>query len=233
AADAAHAAFADPKSEFVAILRLWEAYRTAHEDMTQSQLRKWCDRSFLSFLRMREWRELHRQLKLQCAELGWAEEAARSVDAFARAPDARDAAGHRGGASASAPSPASRTAEPGRRRRRGRGARGDGAGGAGTGSGTDSGAGAGSGSTGERRQATDAPGASADLYQALHRALLAGLPTQVGHALPERDRRRQVTYEGPRGRRFQLFPGSSLASKPPPWLLSATLLDTEKVWALT
>ncbi|WP_415251925.1 ATP-dependent RNA helicase HrpA, partial [Thermomonas sp.] len=37
AADAAHAQFADGKSEFVGILKLWEAYRTAHEDMTQSQ----------------------------------------------------------------------------------------------------------------------------------------------------------------------------------------------------
>ena len=168
AADTAHAAFADPKSEFVAILRLWEAYRVAHEDMTQSQLRKWCDRSFLAFLRMREWRELHRQLKLQCAELGWHEEA-------------------RGGDALFAPDDA----------------------------------------------APGAPDARAALYQSLHRALLAGLPTQVGHALPERDRRRQVTFEGPRGRRFQLFPGSALASRPPPWLLTATLLDTEKVWALT
>jgi ATP-dependent helicase HrpA len=30
-----------------------------------------------------------------------------------------------------------------------------------------------------------------------------------------------------------LFPGSTLAKKPPPWVLSATLLDTERVWALT
>ena len=30
-----------------------------------------------------------------------------------------------------------------------------------------------------------------------------------------------------------MFPGSKLASKPPPWVLSATLLDTEKVWAIT
>src|SRR5690606_16635101 len=79
----------------------------------------------------------------------------------------------------------------------------------------------------------EAAAAARALYQGLHRALLAGLPTQVGHALPERDRRRQVGYEGPRGRRFQLFPGSTLASRPPPWLLSATLLDTEKLWALT
>src|SRR5690606_21580702 len=63
AADAAHAQFADPKSEFVGILKLWDAYRTAHEDNTQSQLRKWADKHFLGFLRLREWWELHRQLK--------------------------------------------------------------------------------------------------------------------------------------------------------------------------
>ncbi|HWG11590.1 MAG TPA: ATP-dependent RNA helicase HrpA [Rhodanobacteraceae bacterium] len=64
-ADAAHAAFADPKSDFVGILNLWNAYRAAHEESTQSKLRDWCARHFLSFLRMREWRELHRQLLLQ------------------------------------------------------------------------------------------------------------------------------------------------------------------------
>src|SRR5690606_30148777 len=69
AADAAHAQFADAKSEFIGILKLWEAYRAAHEEMTQSQLRKWADRNFLGFLRLREWWELHRQLKLQCEEL--------------------------------------------------------------------------------------------------------------------------------------------------------------------
>ncbi len=205
AADAAHAAFADPKSEFVAILRLWEAYRAAHEDMTQSQLRKWADRNFLGFLRLREWRELHRQLKLQCAELGWSEEA--------RAGDALFAAGAAEPAQPlAAEAPASAEDRRGPRRRR-RGARGPSRG----------------GDAGEVAAVAQAR----DLYQALHRALLAGLPTQVGHALPERDKRRQVSYEGPRGRRFQLFPGSTLASKPPPWLLSATLLDTEKVWALT
>src|SRR5690606_8637359 len=70
-ADNAHAEFADPDSEFVGILKLWEAYRAAHEDLTQSKLRGWCEKRFLSFLRMREWRELHRQLLLACQEMGW------------------------------------------------------------------------------------------------------------------------------------------------------------------
>src|SRR5690606_31633771 len=74
AADNAHAQFADARSEFVGILRLWQAYDQAHGQLTQSKLREWCGKRFVGFLRMREWRELHRQLKLLCTELGWAEE---------------------------------------------------------------------------------------------------------------------------------------------------------------
>ena len=70
-ADAAHAVFADPKSDFVGVLNLWREYTKAHEDLTQSKLRDWCSRHFLSFMRMREWRELHRQLLLVTQELGW------------------------------------------------------------------------------------------------------------------------------------------------------------------
>lgn len=77
-ADAAHAAFADPKSDFVGVLNLWREYGKAHEDLTQSKLRDWCSRHFLSFMRMREWRELHRQLLLVVQELGWKLEASTS-----------------------------------------------------------------------------------------------------------------------------------------------------------
>ena len=79
AADNAHAQFADPRSEFVGIVRLWQAYESACEELTQSKLRDWCGKRFLGFLRMREWRELHRQLKLLCAELGWHEEPAEQA----------------------------------------------------------------------------------------------------------------------------------------------------------
>jgi len=71
AADTAHAEFADARSEFVGILKLWDAYQAAHEELTQSKLRTWCEKHFLGFLRMREWRELHRQLKLMAEDLGW------------------------------------------------------------------------------------------------------------------------------------------------------------------
>ncbi|HVI58203.1 MAG TPA: DUF3418 domain-containing protein [Luteimonas sp.] len=225
AADNAHAQFRDARSEFVGILKLWDAYRAAHEEMTQSQLRKWCERSFLGFLRMREWRELHRQLKLQCEELGWREE---------RDPEPL-----------SSPRPARETAKsPARRGRDKREARGTSEGWTQRGERNESSMDVGSRhqerkSLDSRPRGNDASGTTtraADdrsdthaAYVRLHRALIAGLPTQVG----QRTERSQ--YDGPRGRKFQLFPGSPLASKPPPWVLSATLLDTDagKPWALT
>ncbi|HVI24704.1 MAG TPA: ATP-dependent RNA helicase HrpA [Xanthomonadaceae bacterium] len=192
AADNAHAEFADPKSEFVGILKLWDAYRAAHEELTQSQLRKWADRHFLGFLRLREWRELHRQLKLLCDELGWAQEQ--------RHPH---------------PNPPPRAGEGAPRREtdslpRVRGK-------------------AGMGASDDGRPGALQPGH----YAALHRALIAGLPTQLGNRGTQADRKASGLYDGPRGRKFQLFPGSPLAKKPPPWVLSALLLDTERVWALT
>ncbi|MGB3046529.1 ATP-dependent RNA helicase HrpA, partial [Dokdonella sp.] len=69
-ADAAHAQFADAKSDFIGVLNLWVAYAQTHEEFTQSKLRDWCRSHFLSFMRMREWRELHRQLVVQEPGMG-------------------------------------------------------------------------------------------------------------------------------------------------------------------
>ncbi len=71
AADAAHAVFADKTSDFIGVLNLWHAHVLAHEECTQSKLRDWCREHFLSYLRMREWRELHRQLLLIAEAAGW------------------------------------------------------------------------------------------------------------------------------------------------------------------
>jgi ATP-dependent helicase HrpA len=217
AADNAHAKFADARSEFVGILRLWDGYRQAHEDLTQSKLRDWCGRHFLGFLRMREWRELHRQLHLLCAELGWTEEPAeaslRPLLAGAAAPaPARDA-------ETAARATRGQLHRAARLAREGRGAP------------TTPVAAAAPTPPPAPADAGEAPRASererAAAYQALHRALLAGLPTQVGHRTEKGD------FLAPRQRRFLLFPGSALARKPPPWVLPATLLDTQKVWGLT
>ncbi len=60
-ADERHASFADERSDFIAILNLWGAYRAAAAGPTRA-LRHWCKENFLSYPRMREWLDLHSQL---------------------------------------------------------------------------------------------------------------------------------------------------------------------------
>jgi len=159
AADAAHAQFADPKSDFISVLNLWHAHAAAHEELTQSKLRDWCKERFLSYLRMREWRELHRQLLVVEPDMGkWGQ------------------------------SPFSMKAPDG--------------------------------------DAKVSKNDSDPIYESIHRCLLSGWPTQVGH----KDERSQ--YRGTRERKFQIFPGSALAKAPPPWLLAGQILDLQKVYAM-
>jgi ATP-dependent helicase HrpA len=63
AADQAHAKFADERSDFMSFLKLWEFYDDAlkHKKSNRDLLNK-CHQNFLSFLRLKEWRELHGQL---------------------------------------------------------------------------------------------------------------------------------------------------------------------------
>jgi len=157
AADQAHAAFADPKSDFAGVLKLWAAYTVAHEDMTQSKLRDWCQTHFLSFLRMREWRELHRQLLLLVTdELKWMLDKSRP----------------------------------------------------------------------EAKAEREASKAEADGYEAVHRCLLSGWPTQVGM------KTERGTYRSTRERSFSIFPGSSLAKSQPQWVLAGQILDLAKVYGM-
>lgn len=62
---------------------------------------------------------------------------------------------------------------------------------------------------------------------AIHRALLAGLLGNVGARSGEHE------YSGIRGKKFHLFPGSALFRRRPPWVMSAELVETAKVYART
>ena len=110
AADAAHAAFADTKSDFVSILNLWHAHSLAHEELTQSKMRDWCSARFLSYLRMREWRELHRQL-LVMGEAGGERREGEKPSGPDGAPLPTGSL-HQAGAASSAPSPLSLLPSP-------------------------------------------------------------------------------------------------------------------------
>jgi ATP-dependent helicase HrpA len=61
-ADAAHRRFVHRDSDFLTLLNIWETYHDEFETMTQAKLRRFCREHFLSYTRMREWRDIHGQL---------------------------------------------------------------------------------------------------------------------------------------------------------------------------
>lgn len=140
-ADQKHALFSDPRSDFLTVLNLWRAFGEQAEALSGNQLRRWCREHFLSFLRMREWQDLHAQL-------------ARSVRELDLRPNQLPAA-----------------------------------------------------------------------YAELHQAILTGFLGSIGML----DERRE--YEGPRGMRFVIAPGTALAAKPPKWVVAGSLIETTRLYA--
>jgi len=70
AADAAHRRFAHPDSDFLTLLNIWETYHDEFETLSQAKLRRFCREHFLSYPRMREWRDIHAQLSEVMQERG-------------------------------------------------------------------------------------------------------------------------------------------------------------------
>jgi ATP-dependent helicase HrpA len=73
-ADQAHARFKDCDSDFVVLLNIWEAYQqVASGAKTWKAVKRFCRDNYLSFKRMREWRDIHTQIKINLEENGlWA-----------------------------------------------------------------------------------------------------------------------------------------------------------------
>jgi ATP-dependent helicase HrpA len=143
-ADQSHARFRHSRSDFLSLLNLWRYYEAQRQTLSENRLRRLCQREFLSWLRMREWRDIHRQLTIACRAQGL--------------------------------HPAAELAEE-----------------------------------------TD--------YAGVHRALLTGLLANIA----QQDERRD--YLGARNRRMTVFPGSTLARKPPKWLLAGEVVETQRVYA--
>jgi ATP-dependent helicase HrpA len=69
-ADERHKKFADERSDFLALLKLWQL-------QGEQGLRRICRDNFLSYPRMREWRDVHQQLRTVTDELEWTMSSAR------------------------------------------------------------------------------------------------------------------------------------------------------------
>jgi len=149
AADQAHLRFRDERSDFLSLLALWEFFDTQLADRLPHRRQvNACRAQFVSYLRLREWRDVHAQLASEIADQGWKWEP--------KLPAAIDAA----------------------------------------------------------------------RYATIHQALLAGLLGNIGTRTEEGD-----AYQGTRGVRFWLHPGSGLARKGAKWLLAAELVETTRLYA--
>lgn len=62
-ADEAHKVFSHPQSDFIALLNIWNSYHISDKKFSWSRLKRFCTENFLSFQRMREWIDLHEQLR--------------------------------------------------------------------------------------------------------------------------------------------------------------------------
>ncbi|KXO93532.1 ATP-dependent RNA helicase HrpA [Tsukamurella tyrosinosolvens] len=71
AADAQHARFADPTSDFLSYLNLWRHLGDRRAELSSSAFRRECQREFLHYVRIREWQDLQGQLRQICRDLGW------------------------------------------------------------------------------------------------------------------------------------------------------------------
>ncbi|WP_175651365.1 ATP-dependent RNA helicase HrpA [Pseudomonas sp. Marseille-P9899] len=141
AADQAHAQWKDADSDFAGLVNLWRGFEEQRQALTASPLRNWCRKNFLNYLRLREWRDAHRQLALICRDL----------------------------------------------------------------------------QLGINKEPADFP--------RLHKAILSGLLSQIGHKAEEGD------YLGARQRRFWIHPSSGIGKKRPQWLMTAELVETTKLYA--
>ncbi|MEW6474201.1 MAG: ATP-dependent RNA helicase HrpA [Actinomycetota bacterium] len=63
AAAEAHARFADKESDFLSYLKLWDYLQERQDALSSNQFRKLCRAEFLNFLRIREWQDIHGQLR--------------------------------------------------------------------------------------------------------------------------------------------------------------------------
>lgn len=69
AADQYHQRFNDEKSDFISLLKLWQYVTSLQKSLSNSAFRRQLKHEYISYLRVREWFDLHRQLKAGCQSL--------------------------------------------------------------------------------------------------------------------------------------------------------------------
>ncbi len=70
AADEKHRRFQDQRSDFMGWLSLWDYCEEQRQALSKNQWRRRCQKEFLSYTRLLEWRDIHYQLTLACKQQG-------------------------------------------------------------------------------------------------------------------------------------------------------------------
>ncbi len=60
-----HREFNAENSDFITLLNIWNAFHKHSRALSRNQLRRWCREYFLSWMRIREWQDIHKQLAQQ------------------------------------------------------------------------------------------------------------------------------------------------------------------------
>ncbi|GGJ83884.1 ATP-dependent RNA helicase HrpA [Pseudomonas matsuisoli] len=210
AADQAHAQWKDPDSDFAALINLWRGFEEQRQALGSNPLRNWCKKNFLNYLRLREWRDAHRQLTLLCRELKLSGKGAAVADSISPKAIARNRAptgeseprrsplvgDPEGAATAESQDPRLAPTKDTRV------------------------------NAIARQQAEQSEAAvRARGYAAVHKAILSGLLSQIGQKTEEGD------FNGARQRRFWVHPSSVIGRKKPNWIMAAELVETTKLFA--
>jgi ATP-dependent helicase HrpA len=61
-ADTKHTAFRVDDSDFLTLLNIWKVYEEQKKHLSNNKIRKYCRDNFLSYMRMREWHDIHSQI---------------------------------------------------------------------------------------------------------------------------------------------------------------------------
>ncbi len=208
AADAMHARFAEPGSDFLTFLTLWDYLHERQRELSGSAFRRLCRREYLHYLRVREWQDLQGQLRQAARDVGIGTGPDRGApEPGVRPRDQADLANGTPARKASARKQSARKASA--RQQSGREA--------------------------PRREAEPGARFPADVADRVHISLLAGLLSHIGmrdsEQKPGGKRRGPAEFAGARGARFAVSPGSVLARKPPQWAVAAELVETSRLWA--
>ena len=204
AADEMHARFAEPGSDFLAFLNLWDYLRERQSQLSASAFRRLCRREYLHYLRVREWQDVYGQLRQAAADLGI--QAGRERRGASQAP---------GGPPADQDSQGQRRA--GRRRPR---------------AGRTLPVAAPQAPAPDAGPGSRFPDGLADrVHMSLLAGLLSHIGVQDTDSKPRGKRRPLTEFAGARGARFAIFPDSVLARKPPQWVVAAELVETSRLWA--